>query len=87
MEGVYVISTGIVLIFCNLGERTDGSVSAYSVFNKGFYQVLGTFNMEHVDGMFGRDRVDKDQHEFRDNHNQNAAADEINQDFEGLTAD
>ena len=33
---VYVIVSGIVFIFCNLASgREKGSLSAYSVFNKG----------------------------------------------------
>jgi hypothetical protein len=42
-----------LLIFLNLGEREKGSLSAYSVFNKGGERLLGEFAPENVEGMFG----------------------------------
>ncbi len=33
LEKIYVIVTGIYLIFSNLGKRKNGELSAYSVFN------------------------------------------------------
>ncbi|KAL8438843.1 hypothetical protein Efla_000761 [Eimeria flavescens] len=39
---------GIVLIFCNLGERTGGA-SAYSVFNRGANYLLGDLRLAQVE--------------------------------------
>ncbi|KAL8454191.1 hypothetical protein Emed_000449 [Eimeria media] len=39
---------GIVIIFCNLGERTGGA-SAYSVFNRGANYLLGDLRLGHVE--------------------------------------
>jgi hypothetical protein len=51
---MYLIFSGFALIFMNLGTREEGSLSAYSIFNKGYYSLLGTFKPEDVDGMFGK---------------------------------
>ena len=40
---LFVISSIFLLIFTNLGSRTDGSLSAYSVFNEGYEQLAGAF--------------------------------------------
>lgn len=52
LHGLYAIMTGFAIIFFNLGERQKGTMSAYSLFNKGFYTVLGTFSSKDVDNMF-----------------------------------
>jgi hypothetical protein len=41
---LYLIVAGSVLIFVNLGERDKKTLSAYSVFNKNFEQIPGTFD-------------------------------------------
>ena len=46
---VYIILTGFVVIFTNLGTRKAGEASAYSVFNEGFRELPGTFNANRVD--------------------------------------
>uniref|UniRef100_A0A7S2WSL2 SAYSvFN domain-containing protein n=1 Tax=Mucochytrium quahogii TaxID=96639 RepID=A0A7S2WSL2_9STRA len=46
---LFVFLTLFYLIFTNLGERKDGSLSAYSVFNKGFKKLPGTFTAEEFD--------------------------------------
>lgn len=52
LHGIFVIFTGFGLIFFNLGERKDGTMSAYSVFNKSYYNLIGTFKASDVDSMF-----------------------------------
>lgn len=46
---LYVIFTFFLLIFTNLGERKAGEMSAYSVFNEGFTELMGTLNADQVD--------------------------------------
>ncbi|KAK3272401.1 hypothetical protein CYMTET_19303 [Cymbomonas tetramitiformis] len=46
---IYLILTGFVVIFSNLGKRAEGEMSAYSVFNEGYQELPGTFNAERVD--------------------------------------
>ena len=41
MQGLYVILTGFALIFTNLGTREKGTLSAYSIFNKGYKKLMG----------------------------------------------
>ncbi|KRX02964.1 hypothetical protein PPERSA_09382 [Pseudocohnilembus persalinus] len=49
----YLSFSLIVFIFCNLGKREEGTLSAYSIFNKGFESLPGTFDMKKVDQTFG----------------------------------
>lgn len=49
---MYVIVSGFVLIFMNLGTKEKGSLSAYSVFNKGCKELLGTFNERDISNMY-----------------------------------
>ena len=46
---VWIIITLFGLIFCNLGERKPGEVSAYSVFNDGCRRILGTLTAEQFE--------------------------------------
>ena len=46
---LYILLSMIVSIFMNLGKRKRGEMSAYSVFNEGFKQLLGTLNAEQFD--------------------------------------
>ena len=46
---LYVMVTLFALIFLNLGERKQGELSAYSVFNDGFEEILGTLNAKQFD--------------------------------------
>jgi len=41
---IYVIVAGSIMMFVNLGERDKKTLSAYSVFNKNFEQIPGTFD-------------------------------------------
>ena len=50
VEKPYVIVGAIILILNNLGERKKGEMSAYSVFNKGNYKVLGDMDVDQLDG-------------------------------------
>jgi hypothetical protein len=41
--------SAIVFIFLNLGERKQGEMSAYSVFNRDQYRLPGTFTAEQYE--------------------------------------
>ena len=49
ITSLYVIFTMFALIFMNLGERKEGELSAYSVFNEGFQELMGTMNANQID--------------------------------------
>ncbi|KAK4349616.1 hypothetical protein RND71_032371 [Anisodus tanguticus] len=46
---LFLLATGFGFIFCNLGHRRQGELSAYSVFNEDFQELPGTLNAEHID--------------------------------------
>ncbi|KAJ1400848.1 hypothetical protein B484DRAFT_458098 [Ochromonadaceae sp. CCMP2298] len=46
---LWVLFSMICSIFLNLGTKKAGELSAYSVFNKGFKQLLGTMNADQFD--------------------------------------
>jgi hypothetical protein len=46
---LWIIISLFGVIFFNLGKRKEGDLSAYSVFNDGFQQLLGTMNAEQFD--------------------------------------
>jgi hypothetical protein len=46
---VWILLSLISSIFLNLGKRKRGELSAYSVFNEGFKQLLGTMNADQLD--------------------------------------
>lgn len=46
---LWILLSMFASIFLNLGERKRGEMSAYSVFNEGFKQLLGTMNAEQFD--------------------------------------
>lgn len=46
---VYILFSLIGAIFMNLGTRKEGEFSAYSVFNDGFKQLMGTLNAEQFE--------------------------------------
>jgi hypothetical protein len=46
---LWILVTMFALIFLNLGTRKKGELSAYSVFNAGFKQLLGTTTAEQFD--------------------------------------
>ena len=47
----YILVSIIFLCFVCTGRRVPGETSAYSVFNRGFRELLGTFNAGHVDNI------------------------------------
>ena len=49
LASLYFMASCFLLMFLNLGERRAGELSAYSVFNKGFAQLLGTMTAEQLE--------------------------------------
>lgn len=45
----FCMVSAIALIFLNLGERREGELSAYSVFNRDQYRLPGTFTAEQYE--------------------------------------
>lgn len=45
----YVLLSMFVLVYCNLGERKHGELSAYNVFNENFTELLGQLRPEHLE--------------------------------------
>jgi hypothetical protein len=45
----FVLATGFALIFTNLGRRTEGEASAYSIFNPGFAPLPGALAPEELE--------------------------------------
>lgn len=46
---LFILGTGFLVIFYNLGHRQPGDVSAYSVFNEDFRELPGTLNADRLD--------------------------------------
>ena len=46
---LWIIVCGCYLIFTNLGKRAEGEMSAYSVFNKNFQNLMGQLTGEQLD--------------------------------------
>ncbi|XP_050230657.1 uncharacterized protein LOC126679733 [Mercurialis annua] len=46
---LYILGTGFLLIFFNLGRRQAGDLSAYSIFNEDFRELPGTLNADRLD--------------------------------------
>jgi len=46
---VFLICSAFYAIFASLGERREGELSAYSVFNKGMVALPGTFSAGEID--------------------------------------
>lgn len=46
---LWVVLTGIALIFLNLGERDPTELSAYSVFNKGQWRMPGSLTADQFE--------------------------------------
>jgi len=56
---VYLTSSIIGVIFCNLGTREEGTLSAYSVFNPNFERLQGTFSSDDFErNVLHRPKVD-----------------------------
>ncbi|CAD8125716.1 unnamed protein product [Paramecium sonneborni] len=79
IQGLYVIVTGFVLIFSNLGTREKGSLSAYSIFNKGYKKLMGQMTEEDVANMYNMGGV-KRKEDLSDEDDE-----KISKDFEGLS--
>ena len=47
----FILTTIILLCFVSTEERRPGDASAYSVFNRGFRELLGQFNAGHVENI------------------------------------
>eukprot|EP01038_Epipyxis_sp_PR26KG_P007632 gene7632-10390_t len=65
---IWIIISLFLLLFNNLGTKKEGELSAYSVFNKGFKQLLGTLNA---------DQFDKEIRHQTNNHNSNDLDDDM----------
>ncbi|CAD8172719.1 unnamed protein product [Paramecium pentaurelia] len=81
MQGLYVIITGFALIFTNLGTREKGTLSAYSIFNKGYKKLMGQMTEEDVANMYNMGGVKKK----KDDQSDDDDDDKISKDFEGLS--
>ncbi|XP_057977015.1 uncharacterized protein LOC131164078 [Malania oleifera] len=46
---LYILGTGFLIIFLNLGKRQQGDISAYSIFNDDFRELPGTLNADRLD--------------------------------------
>ncbi|KAL8141789.1 hypothetical protein V2J09_014821 [Rumex salicifolius] len=54
---LYILGTGFLIIFLNLGQRQAGDVSAYSIFNEDFRELPGTLNAERLDRDIRTERI------------------------------
>lgn len=50
---IYFLFTSIAFVCLNLGKREKNSMSAYSIFNKGFKSLPGEFSIKNVESLFG----------------------------------
>jgi hypothetical protein len=56
LQNLFVIVSGLALIFTNLGKRKRGQLSGYSVFNAGFRRAAGTMDAEQMLTGVAKDR-------------------------------
>ena len=56
MGTLWLIITGVALIFTNLEESRDSGLSAYSVFNKNFQTLFGQLTGEQLDQQLRQQR-------------------------------
>lgn len=68
---IFICFSGILLIFCNLGKRAPGTLSAYSIFNKNHEKLLGTFDAQEVDKQFANRLNDDRSDIIHKKHNEN----------------
>ena len=60
-QPLFILSV-LIFMFINLGKREEGTLSAYSVFNKGAQRLMGTFAPEAIDQQFGgRQRFEEEE--------------------------
>jgi len=72
---VFVMASILALILVNLGERKEGELSAYSIFNKGFQTLLGQLTGEQID----RDLRNRKQHSDSEDENEHAVLGRVQQ--------
>lgn len=53
---IFVLTTIVLLVFCNLGQRKPGEASAYSIFNN-FQELPGQLNAGVIDGQIRRGQM------------------------------
>lgn len=53
---LFVLTTIVLLVFCNLGQRKPGEPSAYSIFNN-FQELPGQLNAGVIDGQIRRGQM------------------------------
>ena len=56
-----------VLVFSNLGQKKEGDLSAYSVFNKGFTTLLGQSTGQQFDKEIRHNNYDDEEDDDKDN--------------------
>lgn len=71
---LYIIITLFAAIFSNLGQKQEGDLSAYSVFNKGFTTLLGQSTGQQFDNEIRHNLGDDDDDDKRDLPNGEARA-------------
>ena len=62
---LFIIISLFAAMFCNLGQREEGDLSAYSVFNKGYTTLLGQSTGQQFDKEIRHNFVDDDEEEVR----------------------
>lgn len=67
---MYIIVSLFLAIFLNLGNKKAGEMSAYSVFNDGFQQLLGTMTAEQFDNEIRHRQVNEDLDDWDANDDQ-----------------
>ena len=70
MGHFFVVMTGIVRLFMNLGTRKKGELSAYSIFNKGGKKLAGTFDVGQIEQNLRGAGIEKDASENEDEDQQ-----------------
>jgi hypothetical protein len=58
---LWIIISLFISIFVNLGERKEGEISAYSVFNDGFTKIMGTISADQFENEILHRQVAEDQ--------------------------
>ncbi|KYO00844.1 conserved protein, unknown function, partial [Plasmodium gaboni] len=57
---VYIIIVLIAIIFLNLENKNDSSISAYSIFNKGKRYLIGDLRMNQIENEFRNTKYNND---------------------------
>ena len=64
---IYIILSLFGVIFSNLGQKKEGDLSAYSVFNKGFTTLLGQSTGQQFDKEIRHNNYDDEDDDDKDN--------------------